>query len=118
MKTGIAADFLALSTTISSIYDLRGIGVSAVYVSPDMWEWMRDQEYKKANTTRCLITGYRLVHPDQYYDESGAEFHITKSGNEVATMKPYGANRKIPVKVKYTGDGPWEIVVGYEKEDA
>ena len=112
-----AEDFAALSTTITSVYDLRGIGVSAVYVGRETWDWMQEQDAKKRNTTRSLVTGYRLVHPDQDYDEADVEFHKTKSGALVATMKPYGADRKIPVKVKFSGECPWKIVVGYKKED-
>ena len=33
-------DFEALVTTIESIYDLRGIGVSAAYVGTGLWEYM------------------------------------------------------------------------------
>ena len=117
MEQGIGKIFEELSTTISSVYDLRGIGVSAVYVGREIWDWMQDQDAKRLNTTRSLITGYLLVRPAQSYEEADVEFHRTKSGALVATMKPYGADRKIPVKVKFSGECPWKIVVGYKKED-
>lgn len=88
MNAGAEADFDALSATISSVYGLRGIGVSAAYVSRGMWEWMQEQH------------------------RAEVEFHTTKTGALAATMKPFGVGRSIPVKVKYSGSNPWKIVVG------
>lgn len=62
MKDEIAEDFKSLSVTISSIYDLRGIGVSSVYVSKELWDWMREQSK--------LIPFHEDGDADQYY--SGA----------------------------------------------
>lgn len=116
MEQGIEKIFEELSTTISSIYDLRGIGVSAVYVGREIWDWMQEQDAKRLNTTRILITGNRLMRPAQCYEEADVEFHKTKTGSLVATMKPYGVKRRLSVKVKFSGESPWKIVVGYKKE--
>lgn len=116
MEQGTGKIFKELSTTISSVYDLRGIGVSAVYVGREIWDWMQEQDAKRLDTTRSLITGCRLVCSAQSYEEADVEFHKTKTGSLVATMKPYGVKRRLPVKVKFSGESPWKIVVGYKKE--
>lgn len=99
-----AEDFQALSKTISSIYELHRLGVTAIYVCRELWEWMQYHECKSP-TLRLPI--------DKSYEESGAEFHSTKNGTMVATMKPLGADSKIPVKVKFSGNTPWKVVVAY-----
>ena len=103
-------DFEALSTTISSIYDLRGIGVSAVYVSVDLWCWIRVAEDRKNRRHGYWLCG------EQSYDESGVKYKVTPSGVERVTIKPYGADHNIPVKPKYIGKQPWKIVVTYRDE--
>ena len=108
MTTG--DDFTALSTTISSIYDLRGIGVQAVYVRDDLWEWMREMENRKGSR-------YGFWFPsEQSYDEAEVVWKETRSGAVRVTMKPYGADHSIPVKQKYSGKQPWKIVVTYKDE--
>ena len=42
------------------------------------------------------------------------EYHETKTGERM-TFQPYGADR-IPIKAKYSGQNPWKIVCGYQKE--
>lgn len=112
-----AREFQELTTTVSSIYDLRGIGVSAVYVSENLWIWMREQSnlvpFDAESNNWPMLNNRRA---DQYYSEAEVKFHKTKTGSLTATMQPYGADR-IPVKVKYSGTNPWKIVCGYRKED-
>ena len=103
----IKRDFDALVTTIQSVYDLRGIGVSAAYVSQDMMNWMRQCSGLKENMFWVIRT--------QMFDESEVEFKKTARGNVSVSFKPYGADR-IPVKLKYSGKNPWKIVVGYRDE--
>ena len=107
MKDEIAQDFESLSVTISSIYDLRGIGVSAVYVSRELWNWMREQSK--------LVPFHEEGDADQYYSEAEVKFYKTKTRALKATMQPYGADC-IPVKVKYSGKNPWKLVCGYRKD--
>lgn len=104
----IAKDFESLSVTISSIYDLRGIGVSAAYVSKELWEYM-------VNQSLLPPFGSCMNCADQYYSEAEVKFYKTKTGALKATMQPYGADC-IPVKVKYSGKNPWKLVCGYRKD--
>lgn len=106
MSGEMESDFQALVATIGSIYELRGIGVSAVYVSADMMRWMRDRARDRDKT---------YVLHCQAFDEAGVEFGKTLKGNERVVMNPVGAGR-LPVKTKYSGGNPWKIVVGYRKE--
>lgn len=99
--------FNDLSTTVQSIYDLRGIGVSAVYVSPELFSWMREQ---CANKEKNWL-GVKWC---QHFDEAKVECHATKTGERM-TFQPYGADR-IPIKAKFSGENPWKIVCGYRKE--
>lgn len=108
MKEQIEYDFDALAATVESIYGLRGIGVSAVYVSQALYDWMCLQFRNKAN-------GWTSSHWCQCFDESRVECHETKTGALRMTFKPYGADR-IVIRVKYTGKNPWKIVCGYRKE--
>lgn len=102
-------DFEALSVTISSIYDLRGIGVSAVFVCSMMWEYMVRQSLLPpfGSCWNCA---------DQYFTEAKPKVSTTKDGKvKRITIQPYGADR-IPVKVKYLGGYPWRILVSYRKD--
>lgn len=102
-----AYDFESLSTTISSVYDLRGIVVQAVYVRDDLWAWMRDTEDRKGSRYGFCFPG------EQSYDEAEVVWKETRSGTVRVTMKPYGADHNIPIKQKYSGKQPWKIVVTY-----
>lgn len=104
-------DFEALSNTIISIYDLRGIGVSAAYVSNSLWKWMLD-EYARLEK---YGTWQKYGSCSQCFDEAKPELKKTKTGAIRFTIQPYGAD-KIPVKPKYSGKNPWKIVCGYRKE--
>ena len=102
-------DFKALVRTIESIYDLRGIGVSAVFVSRELWEYM---------VTQSLLPhfGTCLVCADQYFTEAEPKVSTARDGKvKRITIKPYGANR-MPVKVKYVGNNPWQVVAEYRKD--
>ena len=99
--------FNDLSTTVQSIYDLRGIGVSAVYVSPELFDWIHEQ---CDNKTKNWLD----VKWCQHFDEAKVEYHETKTGERM-TFQPYRADR-IPIKAKYSGQNPWKIVCGYRKE--
>lgn len=112
----LEGDFIALCTTISSVYDLRGIGVSAAYVSREMWDWMQEQNRERLNIKRDIF-GNPYTYAAQCFIDVAAEFHHTKSGSLAVTIKPYGSER-IPVKVKYSGKNPWKITVGYRKEQS
>lgn len=103
-------DFQTLSTTISSIYDLRGIGVQAVYVSSDLWQWMREMEDRTTLHLSYWVPG------EQYYQEAEVKWKTRYGGSSSCTIKPYGADHNIPVKIKYSGKQPWKIVVTYRKE--
>ena len=100
----IKRDFDALVTTIQSIYDLRGIGVSAAYISKQMMDWMRQCYGLKENMF--------WVVKSQMFDEAEVVFKEKPKGGESVSFKPFGADR-IPVKVKYSGKNPWKIVVAY-----
>lgn len=113
LESSPAYDFESLSTTISSVYDLRGIGVQAVYVRYDLWAWMRETEDRKCNGRYGF-----LMSGEQSYDAAEVAWKETRSGAVRVTMKPYGADHNIPVKQKYSGKQPWKIVVTYKKEDA
>lgn len=103
--------FRELVTTIESVYDLRGMGVSAAYVDEAIWKWM----YKQS-LLPTFGTAYYCA--DQYFTESEAVVKTTPDGKvNRASFKPYGATRRIPIKVKYTGKNPWKIVVGHRQED-
>lgn len=109
MKDEIAKDFESMSVTISSIYDLRGIGVSAAYVSKELWEYMVNQSLLPpfGSCWNCA---------DQYFTEAEPKVSTTQDGRvKRITIKPYGADR-IPVKVKYSGGNPWKVVVTYRKD--
>lgn len=99
--------FNDLSTTVQSIYDMRGIGVSAVYVNQELFDWVHEQCDNKAKN-------WLGVKWCQHFDEAKVEYHATKTGERM-TFQPYGADR-IPIKVKYSGQNPWKIVCGYRKE--
>jgi hypothetical protein len=102
-------DFQALIATIESIYDLRGIGVSAAYVSRELWEYMVHQSLLPpfGSSWNCA---------DQYFTEAEPEVSTTQDGKvKRITIKPYGADR-IPVKVKYSGSNPWKVVATYRKD--
>lgn len=88
----------ALVNTIESIYDLRGIIVTAVYLRRDLMEWVRSQA--------TSLQWQRSVD----FDEGNVVIRKTKSGAERVTMQPYGAERPIPVKGKYSGGTPWKVV--------
>ena len=103
-------DFKSLVTTIESIYDLRGIGVSAVYVDRDLWEYMVNQSRLPPFNTNPNCA-------DQCFTEVDPKVSTTHDGRRVIriTIKPYGADR-IPVKLKYSGSNPWKAVVTYRKD--
>lgn len=105
----IGEDFEALCVTISSIYDLRGIGVQAAYVSDALWNWMREAEDRK-NGGSYWRTG------EQRYNEVNVEWKTTKTGALRLTIWPYGSDHAIPVKPKYSGKKPWKIVVTYRED--
>ena len=103
--------FSELVTTIESVYDLRGIGVSAAYVDEAIWKWMYKQSLLPP-----FGTSYKSA--DQYFTESEAMVKTAQDGKVIrASFKPYGATRRIPIKVKYSGKNPWKVVVGYREED-
>jgi len=106
----VSYDFDALSATVQSIYGLRGIGVSAVYVDQILYDWMMEQCQNKTN-------GWQGSRWQQCFDDSDVECHRTKNGSIRMTFKPYWCDR-IPIRVKHTGENPWKIVCGYRKEDA
>ena len=103
----IKRDFDALVTTIQSVYDLRGIGVSAAYVSQQIMEYMLWQYHARETNF------WNFSH--QMFDESEVEFTKSARGNMSVSFKPFGADR-IPIKVKYSGKNPWKIVVGYRND--
>ena len=100
--------FNDLSTTVQYIYNLRGIGVSAVYVNQELLDWMHEQCDNKAKN-------WLGVKWCQHFDDAKVEYHATKTGERM-TFQPYGADR-IPIKVKYSGQNPWKIVCGYRDEE-
>lgn len=108
MYDRLERNFNDLSRTVQSIYDLRGIGVSEVYVSPELFGWMLEQCANKAKN-------WLGVKWCQYFDEANVECHATENGDRM-TFKPYGADR-IPIKAKFTGESPWKIVCGYRDEE-
>ena len=93
-------DLAALSATVSSVLELRGIGVYAAYVNPDLMEFLRGETRES-----CME-----------YDYAGVLFGKTRIGLERVTIQPYGAVKPIPVKVKFTGANPWKVTIGYKKE--
>ena len=102
-------DFEALVTTIESIYDLRGIGVSAAYVGRELWDYMVNQSLLPpfGSCWNCA---------DQYFTEAEPKVSTTQDGKvRQITIKPYGADR-IPVEVKYSGSNPWKVVATYRKD--
>ena len=110
------SDFESLVTTIGSIYELRGIGVSYVKVCRDIWEWLFDQDTlapfgKSYNSAeQCFSEAdvrirHRMIDEDKHLHEY------------TITIKPYGADRRIPVGIKTSGNNPWSITVEYKKED-
>lgn len=103
----IGEDFDALCTTISSIYDLRGIGAKAVHVWHGMCDWMQWIEQNAHRLSR--------IRGEQSYEESRVVWKTTKSGKQKVTFKPYGADHNIPVKVKRGGEAPWKIIVTYKE---
>lgn len=105
-----ASDFEALCTTISSIYDLCGIGVQSVYVLPSLWGWMVEME-RRLKSPCCF-----LAHGQQCYEEAIVLWCESRSGKMHVTIKPYGSNRNIPVKIKRSGSKPWKIIVSYREE--
>lgn len=109
--TILGQDFVALVSTIQSVYDLRGIGVQAVYVCKGLWDWMYAMESRKPMRGGCWLEG------EQYYDEANVVWKTTRSGAERVTMRPYGVDHGIPVKIKHSGKQPWKFVVTYRKED-
>lgn len=109
--TILGQDFVALVNTIQSVYDLRGIGVQAVYVSKGLWDWMRGMESRKPMRGDCWLEG------EQCYDEADVAWKTARSGALSVTVSPCGADHNIPVKIKYSGKQPWKIVVTYRKED-
>lgn len=108
MYDRLERNFNDLYRTVQSIYDLRGIGVSAVYVDQELFDWMHEQcDNKEKN--------WMGVKWCQYFDEANVECHATKTGERM-TFQPYGADR-IPIEAKYSGQNPWNIVCGYREED-
>lgn len=104
MTTEMEEDYSALVRTIESIFDLRGIAVSAVYVRKDLMEWIRSQanaclEWQRSNE----------------FERGDVLIRTTKAGNERVTMQPYGAEKPIPVKTQYSGKAPWKIVVALDE---
>ena len=102
MSSQAEEDYVALVNTVESIFNLRGIVVSAVYVRKDLMEWIR----KQANAP---FQWQKSVEFEQY---GNVLIRTTKSGNERVTMQPYGAVKPIPVKTKYSGESPWKVVCG------
>lgn len=80
----IKRDFDALVTTIQSVYDLRGIGVSAAYVSQDIMDWMRQCNGLKENM--CWFVR------SQMFDESEVVFKKNARGSESVSFQPFGAD--------------------------
>lgn len=100
-------DFEALICTIQSIYDLKGIGVEAVYVCEDLWKWMEEMERRRKRNVGYWVKG------EQYYNEAAPVWHSIS----LLSIQPYGAYTCIPIMVKNTGEHPWEVVTAYIEED-
>lgn len=97
----------SLVNTIESIYDLRGICVTAVYVRDDLMEWIRKQGSPRFSWERSVV----------FEERGNVAFHKTKNKTERVTMQPYGARKPIPVKGKYSGSTPWKVVCTLDEED-
>lgn len=93
-------DLANLSATVSSVLGLRGMGVSAVYVSPALMDFLRGETRES-----CME-----------YDYAGVLFRKTRTGLERVTIQPYGTAKPIPVKTKYSGKNPWKATIGYRKD--
>lgn len=106
------SDFDALVTTVSSIYDLRGIGVASVSVVPEIWDWMVEQSRKKPFGESWDSASQTFTYSDVIVRELGN--NEDGSIRRTISIKPYGSDR-IPVKIKHGGVKPWRISVEYRE---
>ena len=93
-------DLAYLSATVSRVLGMLNMGVYAVYVNPDLMDFLRGETRES-----CME-----------YDYAGVLFGKTRMGLERVTIQPYGAAKPIPVKTKFTGANPWKITIGYRKD--
>ena len=104
------ADFESLVTTIGSVYELRGIGVSYVKACHAILDWMLDQ-------SKLRPFGESSNSAEQCFSEADVKINDSGCGNVAITMKPWGADKRIPVGIKRSGNNPWSITVEYKEED-
>jgi len=98
----VESSFIELTGLVDKICgDFYSVKVAAVYVHKDMMDWLLNLESSESWA----------------WERGGIQVHKTKTGSEVVTMRPYGMGDKIPVKGKYSGHGPWKIVLGPKKFD-